>query len=248
MSLLLVNAFPNAAHRESVYVTNGNVNEILHLEQFAEEQVSIEKGIDVVTSFSSTHNISDEDILDYSYRPSNTNAFVFDIYNPTINHEEAHNKFMSVVKQLGSRLIVMDLNGDPESEVVSNLMDECDVILYIFRPIIQEVEEAKRYYDSLDDDEKLRVKFVCNMWDVLGVKKKSVQDIIKIRTNNILWFPYHTNIQRTMFEGRLCVLNRLMIEGRDGCVSLRQPIKDILSFVCDTPSMKIIKEVNKWEL
>lgn len=248
LSLLLVNAYPNATTRESVYVTNGSLDEILTLEQFTDGAVSIEKSINVVTALSSTDSISKEDILDYAYRPVNTNAMLFDIYSHTVNQEEAKFNFMSVIDKLGSRFIVMDLNGDPYSSEVKGIMDECDVILYVFKPTKADATKAREYLDSLDIHDKAKVKLVCNMWDDMGIKKKTIQDHIKLRANSILWFPYHTNIQRTMFEGRLCVINRLMIEGRDTCVSLRQPIKDILSFICDTNSVKVIREVSKWEL
>lgn len=245
---MLVNAYPNATGRESVYVTNQSLNEILTLEQFHEGSVAIEKSINIVTSLSTTENLHPSEILDYAYRPVNTNAMLFDIYSSTIGFEEAKKNFMSVIDKLGSRFIVMDLNGDPSSHEVSSLMKECDVVLYLFRPIKQDIDHAKEYLESLDEDERLKVKLVCSMWDDTGIRKNSIQNYMKIRSNSILWFPYHPNIQRTMFEGRLCVLNKLMIEGRDQCINLRQPLKDILSFICDTNSIKVIREVSKWEL
>lgn len=244
----MTNAYPNATTKESVYVTNGPLNEILALQQFTDNKVTIEKSISVVTSLSSSSSLTDEEILDYAYRPTSTNSMLFDIYSQNIGHEEANENFMSVVKQLGSRFIIMDLNGDPNFESVKYLIDQCDVVLYLFKPSRLECEKAAKYLESLSDDDKLKTKLVCTIWDEAGVKKKTVQEITKIKINNILWFPYHTNIQRTMLEGRLCVLNRLMIEGRDQCVSLRQPIKDILSFICDTKSIRVIREVNKWEM
>lgn len=245
---MLSNAYPNATKKESVYVTNGSLNEILNMQQFSDNIVSVEKSIGVLTALSSTQSISNEDILDYAYRPTNTNSMLFDIYSQNIGHEEANHNFMSVVKQLGSRFIIMDLNGDPKSPAVKELIDKCDVVLYMFKPTKRDAENAASYLESLSEDDKLKTKLVCGLWDDMGVKKKGIQEITKIRANSILWFPYHVNIQRTMFEGRLCVLNRLMIEGRDQCVSLRQPLKDILSFICDTKSVKVIREVNKWEL
>lgn len=243
---MISNAYPNATKKESVYVTNGSLNEILNLQQFTDTKVSTEKSISVVTALSSS--LLHEEILDYAYRPINTNSMLFDIYSQNIGYEDANHDFMSVVNQLGSRFIVMDLNGDPNSPAVKGLIDECDVVLYLFKPTKVESEKASKYLEGLSDDDRLKTKLVCSLWDDMGIKKKTVQEMTKIRSNSILWFPYHTNIQRTMFEGRLCVLNRLMIEGRDQCVSLRQPIKDILSFICDTKSIKVIREVNKWEL
>lgn len=248
LSLMLTNAYPNATKKESVYVTNQSLDEVIGLQQFTTEYTTIERNISIITSLSSSQNISNEDILDYAYRPVNTNAMLFDIYSSTISHKEAHRDFMSVINQLGNRFIVMDITGDPYSEEVINLMDECDVVLYVFKPTKYDATKAREYLDSLTDDERLKVKLVCNIWDDTGVTKKTIQEFIKIRQQAILWFPYHANIQRTMFEGRLCVLNRLMIEGRDQCLTLRQPIKEILSFVCDTPNVKVIPEVSKWEV
>lgn len=248
LSLMLTNAYPNAVGRESVYVTNGSLNEILQLETFSKNSVSIENSINVLTALSSTDNLTKEDILDYAYRPTNTNAMLFDIYSKTVGEDEAHDNFMSVVEKLGSRFIVMDLNGGVNDSSVKRLMDECDVILYVFRPIKEDCDAAKEYIESLDPDEKLKVKLLCNMWDSTGIKKKTVQEYMKIRGNSMLWFPYHPNIQRTMFEGRLCILNRLMIEGRDQCLALRQPIKDILSFLCDTTSLKVVQDITKWKI
>lgn len=218
------------------------------MEQFSQANVTTERSINVVTALSSTDTITSGDILDYAYRPKNTKAMLFDIYSSTVTEEEARSNFMSVISKLGSRFVVMDLNGDPRSTAVKNLIDQCDVVLYLFRPIKKECDLAKEYIDSLSDEGKLKVKLVCNMWDEYGVRKSSIQEYMGIKSNNILWFPYHVNIQRTMFEGRLCILNRLMIEGRDQCISLRQPIKDILSYVCDTSSIKVVRDVNKWQV
>lgn len=248
LSLMLVNAYPNATGKESVYVTNSSLNEALTLEQFTATTVSVEKSINVLTVLSATENLNKDDILDYAYRPINTNAMLFDIFSEIIDFDEAKGNFISVVDKLGSRFLVMDLNGDPKSREVQSLMDECDVVLYVIKPTKSECDSAREFFDSLDVDGRAKTKLICNLWDELGIKKTTIQEHIKMRANSILWFPYHRNIQRTMFESRLCVLNRLMIEGRDQCVALRQPIKDILSFICDTPSIKVVREVSKWEL
>lgn len=247
LSLMLANAYPSAVGKESVYVRNHSLDEALGLEAFSNNVVSIEKSISVITSLSRTDAISNENIVDYCYKPANAQAMLFDIYSENVPKQEAHDNFMNVISKLGNRFIVMDLNGNPKDEYVKKMIDECNTTLYCFRPIKRECDAAREYYDSLDEDEKLRTKLVCTMWDMNGVKKKEIQDFMKIRTNSILWFPYHVNISRTMFESRLCLLNKLMIDGRDNCLSLRQPLKDILSYLCDTPSFKVVKEVSKWK-
>lgn len=248
LSLLLVNAYPNATGKESVYVTNQSLNEILQYEQFPQTEVAIERSINVVTALASTENLRDEDIVDYAYRPTSTNAMLFDIYSNTVGEEEAFNNFINVVNKLGRRFVIFDINGSVYNEDVKRYLDVCDLIVYVFRPIKSECIAAKEYLESLDDDEKTKVKLLCNMWDQSGVKRSSIQDFMKYRTNSMLWFPYHENIQRTMFEGRLCVLNKLLIEGRDNCLNLRQPIKDILSFMCDTKNIKVVRDFSKWQV
>ena len=248
LSLMLSNIYPNATGKESVYVTNKSLSEVLTLEQFSQDSVSVEKSINVVTALSSTENLSKDDILDYAYRPTNTSALLFDIYSENVKFEEAYENFSSVIRKLGNRFIIYDINGSVYDEDVKTLINDCDVVLYLFRPIKSECMEARDYLESLSEDEKIKVKLVCSMWDDSGVKKKTIQEYMKIRANSILWFPYHRNIQRTMFENRLCVLNRLIIEGRDQCLNLRQPLKDILSFIFDVNGVKVIKDVNKWSL
>jgi cellulose biosynthesis protein BcsQ len=248
LSLMLSNIYPNASLRESVYVTNKSLEEILSLEKFNVDELSVEKGINVITSLIETDNIRESDLIDYAYRPNYTKAMLFDIYSTSISKKESNLNFMNVIKKLGSRFIVLDINGDPNSEEVSELLDNCDVVLYVFKPTKKEALSASKYYNSLEETNKIKTKLVCNMLDPIGISRKTIQDVIKIRANQILWFPYHVNIQRTMFEGRLCRLNSLIIEGKDNCISLRQPLKDILSFCCDTSAHKVIKELKDWIL
>lgn len=247
ISLLLSNIYPNASGRQSIYVTNKSLDEVLSTEKFYNSSTEIERSINVITELSYTNSISNEDIYDYAYRPTDTNAMLFDIYSTSIKPNEAKDKFMSVINKLGKKLILMDLNGSPYSEEVKSLINECDVVLYITTENKKDVLMAKEYFESLSENDKIKTKILCNMHNNLGLSKKSLQEVLKIRVNNILWFPYHYNIQRTMYEGRLCVLTRLIIEGKDDCLPLRQALKDILSFICDTNTLKVIKEVAKWE-
>lgn len=245
---MLNNIYPCATGRESAYVTNGDLNEILEVEQFTSTRTEIEKGIDVITALSQAGSINQGNILNYAYRPIGTNAYVFDIYSSTVPSDEACANFISVVNNLGNRFIVMDLNGDVYSESVKTITDISDVILYIFEPTMKAVKEARAYLDSIDADERLKVKLVCSKWDTMGVSKRTIQEAIKIRSNSILWFPYSRNIQRTMFERRLGILNRLLINGQDNCLDLRQPLYDILSYLCNSGNVKVVKEVSKWVL
>lgn len=245
---MLTNIYPNASGRESVYVTNKSLQEVLSLEQFPNQETAIERGISVLNALASTDGINSEEVLDYAYRPLNTNAMLFDIYSDIVNHDESISNFLSVVRKLDPRFIVMDLSGDINSSNVKPFVDACDVILYVVRPVKRDFDEYLKYYQSLTADERLKVKLVCNIWDETGVKKSTIQEYSKIKSKDILWFPYHFNISRSMFEGRLCILNRLLIEGRDNCLKLRQPLHDILSFICNTSSIKVIKEVSKWQL
>lgn len=246
LSLLLTNIYPNATGKEAVYVTNGELNEMLGYMQFNVENTTVEQSVNVITTLASTENITDNEITDYAYRPKNTNAMLFDAYPRGYSKQEANKLFMSVLDKLGNRFVVVDISGDITDNRVQDCINTCDVILFLFEPDKKQIGNALNYYGSLDEERKAKIKFVCTKWNELGLKKKQIQELTKIRANSILWFPYHVNIQRTMFEGRLCILNRLMIEGRDFCVSLRQPLKDILSAIYDTPGHKVIKEVNQW--
>lgn len=245
MSLMMVNAYPNASGRESVYVTNKSLSETLSYMRFATDGAVLERSINVVTALSATQNLSDGEILDYAYRPSATSAMLFDVYSSIITPQEAHDNFMSVINKLGNRLIVMDLSGDPHSNVVKNVMKECDIWLYCFSPDKRSVEEAAIWYNELEEEERIKAKLVCTKWNDY-TSKKTFQEMMKIRANSILWFPYHRGIERLMLEGRLCLSNKLMIEGKDEFLCLRQPIKDLLSHCCDTKTLKVIKEVNQW--
>lgn len=248
LALSLVNAYPHAVGKESIYVTNKSLNEVLTMEVFSQTSTSIERSIGVMTSLASTEMLRAEDVMDYAYRPTNAKSMLFDIYSETIPVDEAFKNFKDVVDKLGNRFVIMDLSGDPTDPVVRRLMDECDVWLYVVTPIQLECNHYREFLESLTEVEKKKTFLVCNKWDPNGIKKKTISEFIKIRANNILWFPYHPNITRASFEGRLCIINKLMLEGRDACLELRQPIKDILSLLCDTPNFKMVKEVAKWTL
>lgn len=248
LSILLSNIYPNASDKESIYITNGAIDEILNLEQFSSKEVLVEKSINVLTEIIRTSSISSNDIYNFAYCPLYTNGMVFDVYSKSINYSEATDNMLAVVKKFGSRFIVMDLNGYALSPEVKGITDSCDVILYVITPVKKEIDEFLDYFSKLTDDEKLKVRVVCNMFSDNGAKKKDVKKALGIYNKSILWFPYHYNIQRVMFEGRLCVLNRLILEGADNCLGFRQPLKDILSYICDSSSVKVIKEVSKWHV
>lgn len=250
LACTMVNIYPTATGgRESVYVTNKSLSEVLDIMEFSSEEVAIEKSIEVLTGLAVTNSISDSDITDYAYLPiRQPKAMYFDAFSEIIPQWEAYEKCMSVLKKLGNRFMVMDISGSLEDPTVADFMEEADVVLLTFRPDRRQVKQVKDYMSSLTDEEKLKIKLVCVAYDDKGISKKSILKLLGLkRPKSILWIPYNLIAEQQTFEGTLCNFIQGVAVGDPVCLNMRQPIKDLLSAIMDVPETKVIKEVNAWQ-
>lgn len=231
--------------KESLYVTNKSLQEMLTIQNFPESNVVVEKSIAVITAIATGDDLGSSSISTYSYRPRNTPSHYYDLFSTTVSFSTAKEEMMSVVDKFKAKLVIMDLNGGIENEDTKQLVDECDVTLLVFSPIADEIRRVAEYYSSLTADEKVRVKLICNKW-VDSSDKKVLQEALKLKATSIFFFPYNGNITRAMYESRAEILTPLIIKGQDMCLNIRAPLKEILSFICDTPKSKVIREVSKW--
>jgi hypothetical protein len=204
------------------------------------------KSVNVYNAAIKSALASQTDILDYAYRIGDEEVFAYDIFSSTRDSDDLDSLFVTTINNLKAELIIIEINGDINSEFNTKIIKECDAILNIFNCNMASMDAVKEYKDTFDKHCVLRTGYICQKYDANTLSESRVAKAIDNNRRTLMTVPYNGSVIVESYNRNLNSLAALIAKGDASVIALRMKLLEIMQYLFDTGKYKYIKGIDTW--
>lgn len=245
--MMLATIFSRTQHRKvAVFrdATTEDVGRMVDLSQVNGKSDS--KSVNIFRAMLESATLSGDEYYDYALRIGNEEAFLFDIYNSSLEISELDEVFYKTVKRIKSDLNLIEVTGDLSDERTKKILEFADVILYVFNHDRKGLDMLNNYIKEYDYTYQRKTGYVCQKFEKEAVSDKQVAKEIGMNRRNILFIPYNPVIIKESLDGTLDLIAKDVATGLAPVINLRMGFLEVMQYLFDSARVKYIKGVNEW--
>lgn len=203
-----------------------------------------------------TGTIRGEDLFSYSVRSGRDEVFIFDLFNRKNDLNQNLEFLARTIKSIESRMILVEVVGDPKANENQEVLDSCDVIIDLFTADNKSINEFKLYDKSLPemkingrsvgDKYKNKVLYLCSMYDPRILSEKKLSGLLGKGQKDIMTFEYNPTMAKMFLDGDYGVFTDKIVSGHEDMLKLRQNLLIVMQCLYDDDKRKRIKEIKDW--
>lgn len=245
VSLLLGLTFSVTQGRKAVILSTGDATSMYN-------QCSIDKSNDslrnanIFGALMRNEALSDSQILDYADRIGQTETFVFNLFDTSIEEEKLHDLFMNTLSRLRTDLVIVEVAGDLKSDLNCEAMEACGAIFYVFKPNLDSIAKLQDYLNNGNRSWVSRTIFICQEYCPETISESRFTKGVGIAKKTFIYLPYNVAVVKACYDGMLESLIPSIIKGEPDTIDMRQKLLEMMQVLFDSTRVKYIKDFSKW--
>lgn len=192
-----------------------------------------------------TKTIETKDFKDYGNRVGREEVYLYDFFNSTLDERDKQELFLSCLLRDTSNLQLIEVDN-PKEEFSQRVISECDIVLLLFDTSLRSLTALKEYEQEFPKAMVNKTGYICSKYSPNVISEKKMATIAGLKLRNMLQFPYNSLIAKESLEGTLDTICKYIVEGHYELVNLRPKLQEIMQYIFDMPSNKVIKDIKNW--
>ena len=243
---ILGSVFSRTHKREVIALSTGDVNDNIDIVKHSDLEEP-EPPYVLEAIFNSVNSEDSDELFKYGVQAGSEHIYYFDISNSDQPEEEKIEFMEIVLNVIPATLSFIEICGDINSERNIAALEACDVA-FIMVPVSR---KGARLYKELigqmpNYKAKINHRVVGSMLDDKICSTKEFASMLDKGVNDILKFPYNDNIPKLSLKKNLDAITYNIIVGDGQVANLRTPLLEMMQYLFDTPSHKVIRGFDKW--
>lgn len=191
----------------------------------------------------------DRELLNYGVRQGSENVFVFNILGSAMSQDDKEEFFLTAMKKLPADLMLIEMCRNPLSEFNQQVLKEVDCVLCLVDQSsvsFRKLEEIRRVLNFAKEGLSDNVAYVISRYNPDVCSDKKITAMTGIKTASMFKFGYNPAIQKLALNSELDTIAYDIIIGDFNVVALRVQMLEIMQYLFDTSTRKIIRSIDKW--
>ena len=189
----------------------------------------------------------DTALLDYGIKIGFEPVYFYDIMSIDMPLDEKVEFLQEAIKSIPVELSLIEIQGDPESDLNKLILKECDCMILLVPPSVKSLSNWASFANHIPNCMAKYNLCVCGSQvnsDILSDKNMAKR--MDLDDKHFYKYPYNIFIPKLSLSGVLDSACEKICKGEPGYVELRRPIYDILSFIFNRPGLNLIRSVEEW--
>lgn len=243
--ILLGTLFAKTQAKSTVILATDKMEDML-------SSIQMKRNKSVITSVStfdaalSTGAVRNEELFDYGLRIGEDKCFAYDIYDSTYDRQQLDKILLKAMCKLKAELTLVEVNGTLTDERNHQILQEADVILYLFTTSNYSIQEINNYRQDYPKELTMKTGYICSKYDPNIVGEKMLSKLLSMSVKNIMLFPYNAVIAKETLNGTLDTVAKFIATGHNEVINLRPKLLEVMQYLFNTPTQKYIKEADAW--
>jgi len=188
-----------------------------------------------------------EALLNYGVQAGDERVFIFDILNNVMSREEKYEFLEEAIKTIPADLSLIEIVGDVESDLNKRVMELCDCAIILTDSSQKGIRLLGELRGKLPKGNmQLNQAIVLSRINPLVVSDKKFAEKSKLKTMNIFKFPYSPVVGKLALDGELDTIVYNILSGDHEVVNFRVPMQELMEFLFNTPTRKIVRSIDRW--
>lgn len=238
--------YSRSQQRDVVVFSTGDITDNIETITNYEEK-NVADSPHIVKSMIEGAEMNDKDLLNYGVRAGQEHVYYFDTNNNSMSPEDKMEFIIGAIEKVPSGLTLVEICGDVESELNRAVMAKCDCSIMLVDPSLKGFRKFKEEANKLPKGAmQMNMAITLSRLDSRTMGDKLLAAKMGINAKQIHRFPYNINIPKLSVNKQLDEIAYKIIIGDSEVVGLRTPMLELMQFIFDSPTRKIIREVSRW--
>lgn len=245
LSLLLGLLFSATQNKEAVILSTGDAKSLYSQCNISRTYNAL-NNTNIYYALMKNAALKGGEIIRYADRIGNYNTFAFNLFDAKLEKEQLRSLFDVTLSKVASELVIVEVNGDINSDLNHHALIECGAIFYVFNPNKESIAKLQQYTKEYDQNCVQRTIFVCQQYNLDMISENHFVKDVGISKRSFIYLPYNTAVLKACYNGEVDTLIPSIIKGEPETIALRQKLLELMQVLFDTGNVKYIKGFTEW--
>lgn len=186
-------------------------------------------------------------LLHYGIMAGDERVFYYDIMSSVMSDDDKLEFLLEAIEKIPADLTLVEIVGDIDSDVNKKVMDLCDCSIVLTSTSLKGI---RMYHELMSKLPKgnMQLNSACVVAQVNPsvVSDKKFAEKIGKKSIDLYKFPYNPVLTKLAFNGELDRVIYNILVGDAEVVNLRMPMQELMEFMFNTPTRKVIRSIDRW--
>lgn len=195
-----------------------------------------------------TRSLTGNQLFDYAIRGGRDEVFIFDLFDRTKDQSKALDFLHATLDTIRSEMVLVKICGSHKLSGNKLIMDSCDVILNVFNPDMQSINEVVSYAGTLTEAQKRKTIFVCNSLDDRILSEKKVTGMMRKNPIQFSTVYYTPGMIKLFMDGDYSAFADKILTGHEELMQVRGQLEKLMQVLYDDGKRKRIIPIKDWDI
>lgn len=244
---VLGGVFSRSQGRDVVVFTTGDANDNMGIITNTVPRNTHLDGPYVVKAMIENETENPKSLLNYGTQAGDERVFYYDILNAVMSDEEKEEFLINAIKRIPADLTLVEICGDVTSDLNQKVMNLCDCAIILIDVSNKGIRKYKELMPLLPKGNmQLNVALVMAQINPAITSDKKFAEKLNKKTSDLYKFPYNPILAKSALDGELDKVVYNILVGDYEVVNLRMPIQELMEFMFNTPTRRVIRSIDRW--
>lgn len=188
-----------------------------------------------------------KELLNYGVQAGDEHVYIYDVMASIMQDHEKEEFLLSCIDTLPANLTLVEIIGDVTSELNRKVMAKCDCSIIL---VDGSLKGIRKYHELMEKLPKgamqLNKAVVHAKYDKCTVSDKKFSEMLGVPVSELFKFPYSSVVKKLQLNGELDKVVYNILVGDYEVVEFRTPIQELMEFIFNTPTRKVVRGISKW--
>lgn len=191
-------------------------------------------------------DFQEDALLNYGIRSGDERLFIFDIMNSNMSKDEKEETLIMAMNKLPSKLNLVEICGDVRDTFNRSVLTECDCAIILVDQSLKSIREYAKLRDALPKYLPDNHAVVVANYNAFIMSDKNFANTTKIPIVNTYKFPYVPALKKQSIKSELDKVPYDIVYGNHEYIILRTMCQELMEYIFDTKTRKVIRGIDKW--
>lgn len=243
--LLLACVFARTQRKKAVICSNVDISDIYEQCNINTDYKDL-RAPSVYKALLSSAALDDSELTDYADRIGDEEAYCFNLFSEKDDEETIDSLFRLTMNRCRADLTLVGVKGDLNGAFNKEILEACDVILYVCNTDATSRRQIRQYITEFDSDCVMKTGFICMRYNQAVIAEKRFARDIGIALNNIMFIPECMAVVKAGYNGELDKAALKIVQGSSDTLPLRLKFLEVMQYLFDSKTVRYIKGIEQW--
>lgn len=243
---ILGGVYSRSQGRDVVVLSSGDSSDIINMvTNFTKNEVLDNPYI--IKSMVENSSGNNKDLLNYGIQAGDEHVYIYNVMDSVMEQKDKEDFLIEAITKIPAGLSLIEICGDPYSEFNQRVYKECDCMLVLTDCSQKGIKAYKNLIENFPNKIlKMNKALILSRLDANVASDKKLSELLGVKINEFYKFPYNAVVGKQSLNGSLDkVIYNILVADHE-VVNLRMPMQELMEFMFNTPTRKIVRSIDRW--